>query len=177
MTPDDREPESVREGLALLDYHFFAQEGEGKYLRAESFRENVIRLIVFDMHLAIEELLRSHVFETLTARSRQKDATVDYVKALSSRQALDLAVQLGVIDSEVYERLRELNALRNRAAHHWRLSDPMRHRGSGEPDPLVWKGKRLTAGAVRHEFLPLYGEIYESLHGSFTDAHRQAPAS
>ena len=58
----DARPESVSEGLALLEHHFFASADPGeKYLRADSFRENVIRLIVFDMHLAIEELLRAHI--------------------------------------------------------------------------------------------------------------------
>ena len=34
-------PESVSEGLALLDHHFFGSEDPGaSYLRADSFREN-----------------------------------------------------------------------------------------------------------------------------------------
>jgi hypothetical protein len=172
----DPEPESVREALALLDYHFFPQGGEQKYLRADSFHENAIRLVVFDMHLAIEELLRSHLLDALSARSAEKDATVDYVKALSSRQALDLAVHLGVIDARVYDRLRELNSLRNRAAHHWHLEEPIRHRShrDGEPEPLVWGGRRLTPAAVKKDFLAVYGGIYESLLDSWTQAHPQA---
>jgi len=173
------EPQSVREGLALLDYHFFPQAADNRYLRADSFRENVIRLIVFDMHLAIEELLRSQVFDSLSQRSAQQQETADYVKGLSSRQVLDLAVQLGGIDAHVYEQLRELNALRNRAAHHWDLNGPIVRR-SGEATaafPLAWRGKPLTPAVVRDEFLDVYGHTYRSLFDAWLQAHRGAPRS
>jgi hypothetical protein len=164
-------PESVSEGLALLDHHFFASDDPGaRYLRADSFRENVIRLIVFDMHLAIEELLRAHIYDALALRSERKDETPDYVKGLSSRAALELAAQLGVIDAEVYERLRRLNSLRNRAAHHWDLGEPLRHR-SGTADPLSWNGKPLTPEVVKDEFLTVYGSIYDALLASWRAAH------
>ena len=78
MSGEDADPpHSVEEGLALLDSHFFGREDpDEKYLRADSFRENVIRLIVFDMHLAIEELLRALVFDALSARSSRRGETV-----------------------------------------------------------------------------------------------------
>jgi hypothetical protein len=167
-------PESVEEGVALLDYHFFAgADPAGKYLRAESFKENVIRLIVFDMHLAVEELLRAHVFDALSQRSQRRGETVRYVEGLSSRQALDLAAQLGVIDGATYGRLRDLNRLRNRAAHHWQLDDPLRHRSGagGEHDRLSWDGGELTADRVKSEFLPVYGDIYAELLKSWRQAH------
>jgi hypothetical protein len=173
------EPRSVEEGLALLDFHFFASEDPSeKYLRADSFRENVIRLIVFDMHLAIEELLRALVFDALSAQSARRTETVGYVKGLSSRQALDLSVQLGVIGDDAYERLRELNALRNRAAHHWAPDEPLHHRSgdTGEAYVLRWNGDRLTPAVVKDEFLTAYGTIYAALLGRWRAAHEQAGA-
>ncbi len=167
-------PESVEEGVALLDYHFFgATDPAGKYLRAESFKENVIRLIVFDMHLAVEELLRAHVFDALSQRSQRRAETVRYVEGLSSRQALDLAVQLGVIDGVTYGRLRDLNRLRNRAAHHWDLDEPLRHRSpaAGEHDRLSWDGGELTPDRVKSEFLSVYGDIYAKLLQRWREAH------
>jgi hypothetical protein len=167
-------PESVSEGLALLDHHFFASDDPGeRYLRADSFKENVIRLIVFDMHLAIEELLRAHIYDALSRRSQRGDDTVDYVKGLPSRAALELAAQLGAIDATVYERLRELNSLRNRAAHHWELGEPLRHRTGalGASYVLSWSGRPLTPELVKGEFLAVYGSIYDALLGTWQVAH------
>ena len=168
------EPESVKEGIALLGYHFFPGEDPAeKYLRADSFRENVIRLIVFDMHLAIEELLRAHIHGALSRSSASMGATSDYVKGLSSRQALDLAVELGVIDASDHRRLRELNSLRNRAAHHWELDEPLRHRSGTVTEPflLSWNGGRLTPKVVEGEFLKVYGAIYSELLSRWRSAH------
>jgi hypothetical protein len=180
MTVDGAErPESVEEGLALLDYHFFpGEDPAAKYLRGESFKDNVIRLIVFDMHLAIEELLRSHVFDALSQRSTRRGETARYVEGLSSRQALDLAVQLGVIDGGVHGRLRDLNRLRNGAAHHREVDDPLRHRpgAPADHDLLRWEGGALTPDRVKCEFLSVYGDIYVELLASWREAHpEQAP--
>lgn len=172
-------PRSVEEGIALLDFHFFGSEDpDERYLRADSFRENVIRLIVFDMHLAIEELLRALVFDALSARSSRRGETVAYVKGLSSRQTLDLSAQLGVIDDDAYERLRELNALRNRAAHHWAPDEPLQHRSgdTGEAYLLRWNGDSLTPAVVKREFLSTYGTIYAALLARWRAAHQKAGA-
>jgi hypothetical protein len=175
MTGDAAQrPESVEEGLALLDYHFFpGDDPAGRYLRAESFKDNVVRLIVFDMHLAIEELLRAHVFDVLSQRSQRRGETAHYVEGLSSRQALDLAAQLGVVGGAVYARLRDLNRLRNGAAHHREVDDPLRHRsGSASAhDLLSWDGGELTPDRVKAEFLSVYGDIYAELLKSWREAH------
>jgi hypothetical protein len=181
MTRDAQQrPESVEEGLALLDYHFFpGDDPAGKYLRGEAFKDNVVRLIVFDMHLSIEELLRAHVFDVLSQRSRRRGETAHYVEGLSSRQALDLAAQLGVVGGAVYERLRDLNRLRNGAAHHRVLDDPLRHRsGAGsEHDLLSWYGGALTPDRVKSEFLSVYGDIYAALLKRWCEAHPEQAAA
>jgi len=175
MTRDaPQRPESVEEGLALLDYHFFpGDDPAGKYLRAESFKDNVVRLIVFDMHLAIEELLRAHVFDVLSRRSQRRGETAHYVEGLSSRQALDLAAQLGVVGGALYTRLRDLNRLRNGAAHHREVDDPLRRRSGArsEHDLLSWDGGELTPDRVKSEFLPVYGDIYAELLRRWCEAH------
>jgi hypothetical protein len=52
----DRASDFAREGRELLDAFYFPDDEDG---RAKEFRENAIRLIVFDLHLAIEDLLKS----------------------------------------------------------------------------------------------------------------------
>ncbi|HEX9481690.1 MAG TPA: hypothetical protein VF927_06280 [Solirubrobacteraceae bacterium] len=172
--PTPSEPEAVQDALQLLDYHFFGTGSNNEeHTRAAVLRENVIRLIIFDMHLAIEELLRSRVFDALGPRSALgREQTIAYVKDLTSRQVLDLAVELGVIDAPRYERLRELNGLRNKAAHHWDLNRRVRRGDADARDrPLAWDGRPLTPDALRNEFLPTYREIYASMLSAWTEAH------
>jgi hypothetical protein len=157
------EPQAVREGRELLDLHFFPQEGEDRYSRAEEFRENAIRLVVFDMQLAIEELLKAAIHRRITEHSvLGPDLDVGYVKRMNGREAIDLAARLGVIGAERHQELLELNGLRNRAGHSWVLDEP--ELGSKGPKtgtyPLRWKGGRLTPERVREEFLPHYGDLY-----------------
>lgn len=68
MSSNDTEPIAVREGRELLEQYWFPDD-ENRYSRAEEFRENVIRLIVFDMHLAIEDLLKWSLHRRLSEAS------------------------------------------------------------------------------------------------------------
>ncbi|MGH2911333.1 MAG: hypothetical protein ACRDJ3_02535 [Solirubrobacteraceae bacterium] len=165
----DQEPDAVREGRELLDAFYFPDD---EYGRAEEFRENAIRLIVFDMHLAIEDLLKFFLHARVTEQSvLDADADINYIKELNSRQAIDLAARLGVINLELHGNLVELNSLRNRAGHTWSLGEPEMGPDGPKPGkfPLRWKGKRLTPEIVKDEFLPLYGRIYEGLFGAYLE--------
>lgn len=174
-TQPGREPDAVREARSLLDFRFFpGSDTEDRYRRADAFRENAIRLVVFDTHLAIDELLRSLVYDALARESALgAERRAGYVKDLASRQALDLALQLGVIGVSLYKKLRDLNSLRNRAAHHWDLDEPISHRSGGTTGehPLTWKGRQLSPTLVRTDFSREFGEIYRSLYRRWTDAH------
>src|SRR5258708_25341388 len=105
--PTPSEPEAVQDALQLLDYHFFGTGSNNEeHTRAAVLRENVIRLILFDMHLAIEELVRSRVFDALGPRSALgREQTIAYVKDLTSPQVLHLPAALGTVDAPRYDRL------------------------------------------------------------------------
>jgi len=169
------EPPSADDALGLLELHFFAgSEPDERQRRSEAFLENAIRLVVLDTQLAIDELLRSHVFDALASHSELSvERRVTYVKELTSRQVLDLAVQLGITGMARYRKLRDLNALRNNAAHHWQLDEPLRHRSgaAAQEHPLTWEGRRLTPETVRTRFTRVYGAIYEDLFQAWMDAH------
>lgn len=167
---DNQEPPEVREGREVLDDFYFPYDGE--YDRAMAFRENAIRLVVFDMHLAIEDLLKFFLHARIAEESVLDDAAdISYVKQLPSRQAIDLSARLGVIDGELHDALVELNILRNRAGHTWALDEP--EMGPTGPKPgaflLRWKGQRLTPTLLKDEFLPLYGRIYGGLFGAYLE--------
>jgi Excreted virulence factor EspC, type VII ESX diderm len=166
----------VLEGRELLDHHFGLdrEADDDSYVRAAEFRENAIRLIIFDVHLAIEDLLKWFLHRRLAEESALDESEdIRYVKEMSSRSAIDLSARLGVIDAELHDALVELNALRNRAGHTWALDSPeLTHkaRRSAGNYPLRWKGKRLTPHTVRETFLPLYGGIYLNMFKEYLDA-------
>jgi hypothetical protein len=168
----EEEPQAVREGRELLDLNFFPNTGEDRYLRAEDFRENAIRLIIFDLHLAIEDLLKSALYERIAEHSvLDADNDIAYVKAMKSGELIDLSARLGVISIERHGELVELNGLRNRVGHTWALDVP--ELGPKGPKrgryALRWKGGRLTPKRVRKDLLPLYGGIYLDLYLSYLD--------
>ncbi len=171
----DRASDAAREGRELLDAFYFPDDEDG---RAKEFRENAIRLIVFDLHLAIEDLLKFFLHARVAQDSvLEENADISYVKGLPSRQAIDLSARLGVIDKELHGHLVELNTLRNRAGHTWALDEPEMGLDGPKPDafPLRWKGRRLTSEIVKEELLPLYGRIYEGLFGAYLDTLPDSP--
>lgn len=178
MSSNDAEPIAVREGRELLEQYWFPDD-ENRYGRAEEFRENVIRLIVFDMHLAIEDLLKWSLHRRLSEASvLNAESDVAYVKDLRSGDTVDLAARLGVIDAELHRHLVELNSLRNRAGHIWALDEPeLSSKGAPKAHPLRWKGGRLTPKRVRDDFLPLYSGIYLRFFLARTEALDDEEAS
>jgi hypothetical protein len=170
---DQAEPQAVREGRELLDLHFFPLEGEDRYSRGEEFRENAIRLVVFDLQLAIEELLKAALHRRIAEHSvLSPDLDVKYVKRMNGSDAIDLAARLGVIDAERHHDLGELNSLRNRAGHRWALDEPELGPKGPKPGtyPLRWKGGRLTPKRVREQFLRHYGDLYVQMFMEHVEA-------
>jgi uncharacterized protein YutE (UPF0331/DUF86 family) len=175
MPPDEEqdEPQAVGEGRELLDLNFFPSEGKDRYSRAEEFRENAIRLIVFDLQLAIEELLKAAIHRRIAEHSvLDPDRDIEYVKGMNGSAAIDLAARLGVIDAERHQELVELNGLRNRAGHRWVLDEPELGPKGPKPGsyPLRWKGGRLTPKRVREQFLPHYSDLYLRMYMEHIEA-------
>jgi hypothetical protein len=163
-------PKAIAEGRALLDfYHGFDQsEAEERYARAVEFRENAIRLIVLDFHLAFDDMLKDHLAFRLRGQSLFGEAEDrEYLDSLSARTIIDLAGRLGVVNSGVHRELCELNALRNTASHAWNLVE--RSTGTKKKVPLKWHGARLSPQVVQEEFLPHYGDIYGTLFQELTE--------
>jgi hypothetical protein len=178
--PDDNEvPQPVREGRDLLDYFYgFSREDDpDRYSMQNEFRQDVYRLIVIQFHLAIEDLVRSFVFERVTSLPDPGTFTyeknVEFVNNLNSRQLLELAARLHVLTKLGYDELTKLNAIRNKCSHHWMLHSfstkemIKANDEAGDVDPRIeFNGKNLlTPQAVKDEFLPLYGDIYVELWG------------
>lgn len=176
--PDvDGVPNPVQEGRDLLDYFygFSRADDPDRYLLQDEFRQDVYRIIVFQLQLAIEELVRSFVFEKLTIPPDPDTFThkenVQFVKDLEALPVLDLAARLHILSTLGYKELVKLNTIRNKCAHHWQLhSFSVRQmiRAEETTEEIVpeipFNGRNLlTPEVMKEEFLPLYGGLYVEL--------------
>ena len=79
---------------------------------------------------------------------------------------LNLALAIGLIHLNTKERLEELNSLRNKCSHNWRLHVP-RRRGrkpaQKKPPLLMYRGRDLHKAAVFEEFGREYTDLYLKL--------------
>jgi hypothetical protein len=152
------EPQPVSEGRELLDAYFDLsnQNAEDRERRAIDFREAVLRLVIFDLHLAIEDLLKWDLHRRLRAVSALDESSdTRYIKEMPAGEAIDLSARLGIIDAELHGALRQLNAVRNRAGHTWAPGEPQLTHGLAErtsKHPLHWREKSLTPAVMRDEF-------------------------
>ncbi len=177
MPGDDEVPEAVREGRDLLDdfYGFSREDDLDRYLLQDEFRQDAYRIIVFQVQLAIEELVRSFVFEKLTIPPDPGTFTykdnVQFVKDLEALPLLDLAARLHVLSTLGYKELVKLNTIRNKCAHHWQLhsfsvKQMIRAEETTEeivPEILFNGRNLLTPEVMKDEFLPVYGGLYVEL--------------
>jgi hypothetical protein len=165
-----REPAAIVQARALLDDYFAVGE---EHVRPVDYREGALRLVVIDMHLAIEDLLKFFLFGRLCEGSSFTNRENErYVRQLKSRQTIDLSARLGVIDKPLHAELVALNETRNHAGHIWSLNEYKMVTAGGRKRrryPLVWKGKRLTMTLMQAEFLPWYGDIYTSLFSAYIE--------
>ncbi len=180
---DDEVPEAVLEGQGLLDhfYGFSREDDPDRYLLQDEFRQDAYRIIVFQLQLAIEELVRSFVFDKLTTPPDPGTFTykenVQFVRDLEALPLLELAARLHILSTLGYNELVKLNAIRNKCAHHWQLhsfSVKQMIRAEETTEAIVPEiqfngGNLLTPEVMKHEFLPLYGDLYVELWAVHND--------
>ncbi len=182
------EPQSVIEARELLDslYAFDNDDETTRYVMADQFRDDAVRMVVLHFHLISEELLKAMTYEALRQVDGPETFTADqdiaYIQGLGSADTIDLSARLGVIGKDSYRLLADLNAMRNRASHHWILSSyPRGHKREKDAQnrpraPLEWKNKLLTPARCKAEFIPTYGALYMDLwmahYGDPEDAER-----
>jgi hypothetical protein len=168
-------PQSLREAKELLDYFygFDRAEDPDRYSLATNFRDDAMRLIIFNFQLTIADLLRDLIYARLgNTRVFTAAQTKRYLSDLRDRDAIDLAARLKIVDRQLHFNLVELNRIRNAVAHNWTL-DSYTVQKTGRTRRrryrLEWEGTRLTPQRMRDEFIPLYGDIYLMLFGAYLD--------
>jgi len=152
----------------------------------ERKRDDIVRSIVLQLHTAIEELMTEGLFDwvlgTKHMKSSRKRRTTRRGQALGRMVGrlgfdakLDFAVVTELFRPKLVERLRELNRVRNKCAHHWILDAPNRPRSKVKgkrPRLLTWGGRDLHNVKVLKEFIRDFGHVYFLIFGIVTQRDR-----
>jgi hypothetical protein len=181
------EPKAILEARDLLDafYGFTSEDEQARYGMADDFRDDAVRLVVLNLHLSCEELLRALTYNALRLSlagpfTFTEKQDIAYVQDLRTAQAIDLAARLRIIGKRTHQRLTELNRLRNEMSHNWLLSGyPPGHKKAakeGHPPraPLDWKGKLLTPARCKSEFMSTFGTLYLDLWMAYAGDEKAA---
>lgn len=152
----------------------------------ERKRDDIVRSVVLQLHTAIEELMTDGLFDwilgTKHLKSRRKRRATRRGQALERMMGrlgfdakLDFAVVTNLFRPKMVERLRELNRMRNKCAHHWILDTPNRRSGQARgkrPRLLTSGGRDLHNGTVLREFVSEFGHAYFLIFGIVTRRDR-----
>jgi hypothetical protein len=160
---------ALEEAYDLINY-FYQLDDESEpvhSLNSKYFRVSVYRLVVMELHMAIESLLQDLIYEALPKRrifTARQNRT--YVEGLNFSTAVDLAGRLGLINRSGYDELVRFNRIRNRCAHDWilgsyKMSKPNKNGTRTRQYKIEFNGKDLlTPEVFKHEFMPHYGDLY-----------------
>jgi len=143
-------------------------------------RDDIVRSAVLQMHTAIEDLMTDMLYSWILGAPRRKlGRKTRYTKrgqalsrllsggALGFDKKLDFAVVMGVINSKTRDKLRELNAVRNKCSHHWRLDALVlgkTTRKQKRPCLLNFRGRDLHKVATLEAFVSEYAGVYLQLY-------------
>jgi hypothetical protein len=133
------------------------------------------------MRTAIEDLMTDMLFSWVLGaphrKSGRKRRQTKRGQALSRMLAgggalgfdmkLNFAVVVGVIDAKTRDRLRELNAIRNKCSHHWRLDAPVLGKTRPKqkrPRLLNFRGRDLHKLPALEAFVSEYAGVYLRLY-------------
>ena len=145
----------------------------------ERKRDDVVRSLLMQLHTSIEDLMTSMLFSQIlgtdhgkhgkksrTNRGRALERMLVGGGSLGFDMKLNLAVVVGLFNSSTRDKLKELNAIRNKCSHNWLLNVAVR-RGKNpkgtRPLLLNFRGKDLHKVAVLKDFSAEYGRIYYRL--------------
>lgn len=170
---------ALNEAQDLINYFYNLDDQDderGHDLNSRYFRASVYRMIVMELHLAIESVLQDVLLNVLPQRRvftvQQNRA---YVEGLSFSAATDLAARLGILNKKGYDELCRFNTIRNRCAHDWilgrfKMSKGARGANRRRQYKVEFNGKDLfKPDTFKHEFLPCYGDLYLELFATAFD--------
>ncbi len=148
-------------------------------------RDDIVRSAVLQMHTAIEDLMTDMLYSWILGTPRRKSGHKKrHTKrgralsrllsggALGFDKKLDFAVVVGVIDSKTRDNLKELNTIRNKCSHHWRLDAAVLSKTTPKqkrPRLLSFRGRDLHKFPVLQDFVSEYASVYLRLYAKSLD--------
>jgi hypothetical protein len=136
--------------LASVLYNLRARDLRLRYQNLKTYRRELQRGFVLQLHLAVEDLSRALIFDVLAKLNRRtpKRRLVAVARALRSSDLIAWCQHLRVISQKEHTVLLDLNRIRNACAHHWILDVPLRpRRASTQRRPrlpvVIYNGRDL----------------------------------
>ncbi len=161
---------------SIESFFYGAKDGDNDdaFFMLKIKRDNVIRGMILELHLSIEDLLngviKSHILSTKTGKELVASSAVDELlvgeRAMGFKQKIIYLKAASLIRPQLFNDLDTLNRLRNKAGHNWTLNRVIRKkikRNKRKRPLLEYKGRNLYQHEVIKEFIAHYGRIYYRL--------------
>ena len=168
----------LKREIEKIDRFFYPDsDDEHRLWRLQLKRDDMVRALVLQLHTSIEDLLNIRIMNRILVGQNRKTARNNAARSLRKllegagsigfERKLNLAVAIGLINLTTERRLAELNRLRNRCSHNWRLNVRLR-RGRKPKDkklPLLrYQGHDLHKAEVLQQFGTEYANLHAMLY-------------
>ena len=175
-TAEKRKLTKITADIARIERSFFKSEDPDlnqRYYELNRKREHLLRSIVIELHLSIEDIITGAIGNALL-RGRLVRSTVGHTirdllqddHPLGFRHKLMLARSLGLITPTELKDIAELNTVRNRCSHTWSLDKVTRRKinPSKPKRPLLrWRGTNLYKTDAFTDFVSHFSKHYLKL--------------
>ena len=161
-----RKISKIAADIARIEKRFFLTDDadlDQRYFELKRKRNHLLRSIVLELHLSIEDIITSAVGNALLRgrpiRSPIGQTIRDLLqddRPLGFRHKLMLARSLNLITPAEFTELAELNTVRNRCSHTWSLNKMNRRRikpSKPKRPVLRWRGTNLYQTAAFMDFV------------------------
>lgn len=173
---NQRKVNKITADIARIERSFFRAEDpdlDQRYHELTRKREHLLRSIVLELHLSIEEIITGAIGNALLrgrlVRSPIGQTIRDLLeedRSLGFRHKVMLARSLSLITTKEFAELTELNTVRNRCSHNWSLKKLTRRKikPSKRKKPLLrWRGTNLYKTDDFLAFVKVYANHYVRL--------------
>jgi hypothetical protein len=172
----ERQLAELTADIARIEKSFFQSKGadlDQQYHEVKRKREHLLRSIVLELHLSIEDIITAAIGNALLQgrliRSPIGHTIRDLLqddRPIGFRHKLMLARSFNLITKKEFADLTELNTVRNRCSHTWLLDKVTRRKikPSKPKKPLLrWRGTNLYKTEEFLDFVGVFARHYIKL--------------
>ena len=173
-----RKARKLRKELVELEKEFAdydVNDPDSEIFALEQKKQHLIRSMILDMHLRIEDLLTQLIICTVVLPDGVKRKfsirkikpelweLMEGERALGFSAKVSLARSLGVISPSVSSKLKKLNTIRNKVSHSWQLNIGSRRKFKHQKFKrplLAYEGETLLNVKSFRRFMGEYTSVY-----------------